>query len=103
MADRDPVQRSWPELLAGTLLGLWVANRFGVDGMGAVLIGVVGAFLAYLVGCAFFPLRICWWCKGKGMISDKRGNMREKPCWRCGRKRILRRPGARLIGAQGHR
>jgi hypothetical protein len=103
MADRDPVQRSWPELLAGTLLGLFVASRFGVDGMGAVLIGAVGAFLAYLVGCAFFPLRVCWLCRGKGMITDKRGNLRERPCFRCGRKRILRRPGARLIGAQGHR
>lgn len=103
MADRDPVQRSWPELLAGTLLGLWVANRFGVDGMGAVLIGVVGAFLAYLVSCVITPIRVCWWCKGKQFITDGRGNMRENPCWRCDRERLIRRPGARLIGAKGQR
>lgn len=103
MAERGPVQRSWPELLGGTLTGLWAAQQLGVDGNAALLICVGGTFLTYLLGCAFFPLRLCWWCGGKGMSSDSRGNMREKPCIRCGRKRILRRPGARLLGVRGRR
>lgn len=101
MADRDPVSRSWPELLAGGLLGLLAAGQAGIDGGGAVLIAAAGAFAFYLIGCAFYPLRLCWWCGGKGMRSDRRGNMRERSCWRCKRQRILRRPGARMIGAMG--
>jgi hypothetical protein len=97
------VSRSWPELLAGALLGLFVAGRFGVDGNGALAIAAVGAFLAYLAGCAFFPMRVCWRCRGKGMMTDGRGNMRERPCFRCKRRRVLRRPGAVLIGAVGRR
>lgn len=103
MVSRDPVSRSWPELVAGGLLGLFAAGQAGVDGPGAVAVAVVGAFVAYLVGCAFFPLRLCWLCRGKGMVSDGRQNLRERPCLRCGRRRILRRPGARLIGALGRR
>jgi len=103
MASQDPVSRSWPELLTGALLGLFAAAEFGVEGDGAVLIAAGGVLLAYLIGCAFFPLRLCWWCGGKGMLSDGRRNFRERPCWRCKRQRILRRPGARLIGAIGRR
>lgn len=103
MASRDPVSRSWPELLAGALLGLFAAGQFRVDGGGAVLIAAGGVLLTYLIGCAFFPLRLCWWCEGKAMLSDKRGNLRERPCWRCKRQRVLRRPGARIIGAIGRR
>lgn len=101
MAGRDPVSRSWPEFLAGALLGLFVAGRFGVDGTGALAIAAVGAFVAYLIGCALFPLRRCWLCGGKAFVTDGRGNMRERPCWRCKRRRIIRKPGARLIGAMG--
>lgn len=103
MAAKDPVQRSWPELLAGTLLGIFVAQEFGVEGTGALLIAGVGAFLAYLLSCAITPIRVCWWCKGRQFLTDGRGNMRENPCWRCDRKRLIRRPGARLIGAKGRR
>lgn len=101
MADRDPVARSWPELAAGALLGLFAAQRLGLDGTTALFIAGLGAFAAYLIGCALFPRRFCWWCKGKNFWSDGRGNLAEKPCWRCHRKRILVRPGARLLGRGG--
>lgn len=85
------------------MIGLLVAQQTGVDGTGALIVAAIGSFLAYLVGCAIAPLRACWWCSGRAMLTDGRGNMREKPCWRCNRKRVLRRPGARLIGAKGRR
>ena len=91
------------ELVIGALVGLWSAQQMGVDGTGALVVGAGGALLAYLAGCAMFPIRRCWWCKSKPFITDGRGNMREKPCIRCGRKRTIRRPGARLIGARGRR
>lgn len=103
MTSQDPVSRSWPELVVGALMGIFAAGRFGVDGGAAVLIALGGAFVAYLIGCALFPLRRCWLCKGRAFITDGRGGMRERPCLRCGRRRIIRKPGARLIGAMGRR
>ena len=87
----------------GLVLGLLVAQRLGVDGGGAWFIGAIGAALIYLLDCALLPIDRCWACKGKQFIVDKRGKMRERPCARCRRRRLIRRPGARLIGAKGRR
>ena len=90
-------------LILGGVLGGFLAAKVGVDGGGALFVVGVCAFLGYLGWCAAFPIIKCWWCKGREFITDGHGGMRQRPCFRCGRRRLIRRPGARLIGAKGMR
>ena len=90
-------------LVLGGVLGLLIAAQFGVDREAMWVITAFFAFLGYLGWCGLFPIKVCWRCKGKAFMTDGRGGMRERPCWRCKRKRLIRRPGARLIGAKGRR
>jgi len=90
-------------LILGGALGGFLAAKVGVDGGGAMFVVGVCAFLGYLGWCALFPIKKCWLCKSRPFITDGRGGMRERPCWRCKRRRLIRRPGARLIGARGMR
>ena len=90
-------------LVLGGVLGLFLAAQFGVDGGGAWVITAFFAGLGYLAWCAAFPIVKCWWCKGREFMTDGHGGMRQRPCPRCRRRRLIRRPGARLIGAKGMR
>lgn len=103
MAIPVPSLRVWPVPFAGGLLGLFTAGWFEVDGGGAVFIASLAAALAYLIWCAIVPIVRCWFCGADNFITDGMGGMRERPCWRCKRQRVLRRPGARIIGAIGRR
>jgi len=87
----------------GGLLGLFIAAKLGADGGAVGVFTVFCAGLGYLGWCGLFPIKMCWRCKGKAWVTDGHGGMRERPCWRCKRRRLIRRPGARLIGAVGRR
>ena len=103
MATDGVAQRSWPALALGALTGILAAGSWDIDGAGTVLLAVIGGVVGHLLDCACLPLQACWMCKGREFLGDRRGKLRERPCWRCGRERIIRRFGARLIGAQGRR
>ena len=103
MAIPFPSFRVWPVPFVGGAAGLLVAHGFGVDGGGAGFIAMFTAVLAYLAWCGFYALVRCWVCGADNFITDGMGGMRERPCWRCKRRRIIRRPGAVLIGAKGRR
>jgi predicted acyltransferase len=92
-----------PGFPLGGALGLLIASSLGLDAGAAWVLAAVCALLGYLGWCAAFPIVKCRWCKGREFITDGRGGMRQRPCWRCKRKRLIRRPGARLIGARGRR
>ena len=87
----------------GGVLGLLLASAAGVDGGGAWAVAALFAGLGYLAWCGMFPILRCWRCRGREYITDGRGGMRQRPCFRCKRKRTIRRPGARLIGAKGRK
>jgi hypothetical protein len=89
--------------LLGGVLGLLIASGLGLDAGAAGVLTAVCAGLGYLAWCAAFPIVKCWSCKGEEFITDGHGGMRQRPCWRCKRKRLIRRPGARLIGVRGRR
>ena len=98
-----PSLRIWPVPFTGGALFLLGARQFGVDGGGAVFIALLGSILAYLAWCGMFPIIRCWVCGADNFVTDGMGGMRQRPCWRCDRNRLIRRPGARLIGAMGRR
>lgn len=87
----------------GGVLGLLIASGLSIDAGAAWVLIAICAGLGYLAWCAVFPIKRCWWCKGKEFITDGRGGMRQRPCWRCKRRRMIRRPGARWVGAHGRR
>jgi hypothetical protein len=90
-------------LVLGGVLGLLLAAGLAIDAGAAWVLTAVCAGLGYLGWCGLFPIVKCWRCGGNPWITDGHGGMRERPCWRCKRKRLIRRPGARLIGAHGRR
>ena len=103
MAIPFPSFRVWPVPFTGGVLGFFVASWFEVDGAASGIFMLGGALPAYLIWCAFVPLVRCWVCRADNFITDGMGGMRERPCVRCKRRRLIRRPGARLIGAIGRR
>lgn len=92
-----------PGFPLGGALGLLLAAGLGVDAGAAWVLAGFFAVLGYLSWCAAFPIVKCWVCKGREFITDGHGGMRQRPCARCKRKRLIRRFGARLIGAKGRR
>ena len=90
-------------LVLGGVLGLLIASSLEIDAGAAWVLTVVCAGVGYLGWCTAFPIVKCWCCKGQEFMTDGHGGMRQRPCPRCRRRRLIRRPGARLIGAKGRR
>lgn len=103
MAVPFPSFRVWPVPFTGGLLSWFAAGRFEVDAGAAWIFAAAGAVVAYLAWCRVFALVRCWFCGADNFITDGMGGMTERPCWRCKRRRLIRRPGALLTGAKGRR
>lgn len=92
-----------PELIAGLLVGFYVATRYELDPQGSLVVGAVAAVLVYLASCWVWPFRKCWRCGGDDRAGDGRGNYRRKrACFICKGERDHPRIGARLLGRARH-
>lgn len=88
-----------PELIAGLLVGFYVATRYELDPQGSLVVGAVAAVLVYLASCWVWPYRTCRICGGNDKAGDGRGNYRRKrACWWCKGARDNPRIGAMLTG-----